>query len=122
LWVLAASRLGAVLHTDPGPVHLCGTDSTETLDRLRATGEAEVLVLRDLPVEDPVHELDWALGLKAGRQEPAGCADVPGDRAALVTGDRSVRAADLLEDPSWPARIHARLAAVETVDLTGEQT
>jgi propionyl-CoA synthetase len=50
------------------------------------------------------HELEWDVLLRAGRTDPAPCAEVPVTDAAFVIGDRTVTLGQVLEDDGieWP--------------------
>ncbi len=98
---LAVARLGAVVeHTaDLAPyvatarVLVAGTDPS--LD----TGDVPVVTVDDST------ELSWAMVMRAGRTDPAGCADVPGDAVLARVGDAelTVLAALGAEEPPAPA-------------------
>jgi len=109
LMTLAVSRIGAVLGA-PEP-------------RLVATSEADVGVdaplrlLRGVEVTDERRELAWEHAVKAGREGPAACVELPGTAAAFVVGVRVVEVKDGLADVSVPARIHAILASGRPLDV-----
>jgi propionyl-CoA synthetase len=73
---------------------------------------AEALAAADTPPRaalwrgDPPagHDLEWDVLLRAGRTDPAPCAEVPVTAAAFVVGDRGVTLGQVLEDDGidWP--------------------
>lgn len=80
---LATARLGAVVeHADDLAPHVgtarflvAGTDPG------LETGEVPLLTVDDST------ELSWAMAMRAGRTDPAGCADVTGDAVLARSGD-----------------------------------
>ncbi len=96
--LLATLRLGAVLVLDDtSAVTLPGGDVV----RRDASGD----------------ELDWAVLLRAGRTDPAPCAEVPVDAPALVVDGVPVSTGDLLAGGTgWPYDVLATLMAGGTVD------
>ena len=72
---LAVARLGAVVdHTDDLAAHvLTARVLVAGTDPGLETGEVPVVTVDDST------ELSWAMAMRAGRTDPAGCADVPGD-------------------------------------------
>lgn len=78
---LACARMGAVLFREPSPrpgLVVVGTAGG------RDFGEVPLVTV------DDSGELDWATAMRAGRTEPAGCADVPGDAALRVVDGTTV--------------------------------
>ena len=71
---LAVARVGAVASYDESP-------STSAKVRLAATEAGVVLVAGG-------DEVAWDVAMRAGRTDPAGCADVPGDAVLARRGDR----------------------------------
>lgn len=79
---LAVARLGAVVqHTDD----LAGHVATA---RVLVAGTDPGLETGDVPVitVDDSTELSWAMVMRAGRTDPAGCSDVPGDAVLARLG------------------------------------
>ena len=109
LVTLATSRIGAVLGA-PNP-HLVATSAAEV------GTDAPVRLLRGVEVTEEGRELAWELAVKAGREDPAACVEVPGTSASYVLGPRVVEARDGLTDDSVPARIHAILASGGPLDV-----
>jgi hypothetical protein len=99
--VLAAARVGAVVQHDDsagaeGTVVLAGTPDGVVL---RADGEA----------------LAWDVAMRAGRTDPAGCADVPGDAVLCRHADDTLTVLAALgasDDPELVAPAGARLVEV----------
>ena len=101
--LLASLRLGAV-------------HALEAPDRDPAVTVGGVVIRRGA---DPASEdLDWDVLLRAGRTDPAPCAEVPVTAPALVLDGRTLAAGDLLAGgPGWPYDALARLFAGGTVEL-----
>lgn len=78
---LACARMGAVLFREPSP-----------RPGLVVVGTAGGRDFGDVPLVtvDDSGELDWATAMRAGRTEPAGCADVPGDAPLRVVDGTTV--------------------------------
>ena len=97
--LLATLRLGAVLVLDDtSAVTLPGGDVV----RRDASGD----------------ELDWAVLLRAGRTDPAPCAEVPVDAPALVVDGVPVTTGDLLAGGTgWPYDVLATLLARRSCDV-----
>jgi len=110
LLVLATSRVGAVLG---GPRPRLLATSTEDDDE---TG-ADARLLRGVDVVDPTRDLAWEQALKAGRQDPAVCVELPGSAPAFVVDAQVVEVKDGLGHDSMPGRIHAILAAGGPLDV-----
>jgi hypothetical protein len=112
LVLLAALRLGAAFAdaTAPAP-------DLAVVDRPGLT--AGVRIHRGLPVEDEVHEVDWDMAYRAGRTDPAPCADVPGDAPAYLLDGGAVATRDALGHGSWMGEACATLAAGRALHLTG---
>ena len=115
LSVLAALRLGAVatLGNVPGGA----SPALVVTDGSLPVPEATPAILRGPEAVDPVWQLDWSVGVRVGRAEPAPVADVPGDAPALDLDGRVVLTRDVLDDDSEPGRQIAALAAGEVVVL-----
>ena len=124
--LLACLRLGAV------HVELTESAATEEIDRhqpqlvatsrrLNYTGHVPAsCLLRGVPAEDDTRDLDWEIAARAGRTDPAPCAELaPGSTAYVVDGvEVSIAAAG--EDPSWVGRVCGTLNAGQPIDLTGD--
>jgi len=113
---LAAARLGAVLvHSEPyddpaAPLstHRPAVVLGETFDR----SLIDVLATVEAPPPAAIwtghppagHDLEWSVLMRAGRTDPAPCAEVRLDAPAFVVGDRTLTVADALADDSgsWP--------------------
>lgn len=108
---LAALRLGAVI-VDDGLAGIGVTDTEAT-----PIGDAGVWLVRGVPVLDDRTQIDWEIGLRAGREDPAPCTDVPGDAPAWVRGGRAVASAEALDDDSPLGRRLATLTAGGAVEL-----
>lgn len=79
---------------------------------------AGVRIHRGLPIEDEVHEVDWDMAYRAGRTDPAPCADVAGDAPAYLLDDGAVATSDALGHGSWMGEACATLADGRVLDLT----
>ncbi len=77
---LACARVGAVLFREPSP--------TPALAVVGSAGGHDFGSVPLITVDD-TGELDWPTAMRAGRTEPAGCAELPGD-AILRTVDGTV--------------------------------
>jgi hypothetical protein len=63
-------------------------------------------------------ELDWDVVLRAGRTDPAPCAEVGVDAPAIEADGRTVSTGELLESSTgWPYDALARLLAGEPVTM-----
>jgi hypothetical protein len=63
-------------------------------------------------------ELDWDVLLRAGRTDPAPCAEVPLDAPALVADGRTVSTREVLEGgDGWPYGALDALLAGRTVTM-----
>jgi len=101
---LASARLGAV-HVLEAPE---GEEATVVV------GDAVIRRSGELSPDD----LDWEVLLRAGRTDPAPCAEVPAGAPALVTDGRTLSATDVLErSTGWPYAALATLLAGGTVEL-----
>jgi hypothetical protein len=97
---LAVARLGAVVdHTHDLAPHV-GTA------RVLVAGTDPGLQTGDVPLVtvDDTTELSWAMVMRAGRTDPAGCADVPGDAVLARRGEAELTVLDALDrvDPPTP--------------------
>lgn len=110
---LASARVGAVLHREPSPKPALAVVGTASHD----FGDVPVVTI------DDSGELDWKTAMRAGRTDPAGCADVPGDAplrvidgTAIATADHllAVAAGDVVDPVLTP------LMSGEQLVLTGE--
>lgn len=98
--VLAAARLGAVVeHATDLAAHVASA-------RVLVAGTDPALATGDVPVVtvDETSELSWSFVMRAGRTDPAACADVPGDAllARAGTHELTVLAALGAEEPPTP--------------------
>ena len=84
---LACARVGAV--------HLRKLPATPALV-VAGTAGAHDLGLVPLITVDDTGELDWELAMRAGRTQPAGCADLPGDAPLRVVDGAPVPTAEHL--------------------------
>lgn len=85
---LACARVGAVLHREPSPK-----------PALAVVGTVARHDFGDVPLVtiDDSSELDWATAMRAGKTDPAGCADVPGDALLrVIDGTATATAVHLL--------------------------
>jgi hypothetical protein len=99
--VLAAARVGAVVQYDDSP----GATGKVVV---RATSDGVVLSVdgEDLP---------WDVAMRAGRTDPAGCADVPGDALLARHGDDTLTVLGALgasDDQNLPMPAGATLVEV----------
>ncbi len=108
--MLASTRLGAI-HVleepdgDDGTVIVVGVDE-EPRVVIRRSGE---------PAPD---DLDWDVLLRAGRTDPAACAEVSATAPAVVVEGRTFSATGVLErSTGWPFAPLATLVAGGTVEL-----
>ncbi len=96
--LLASLRVGSVLVLDGSPAVTMPGGGVVRRD---ATGD----------------ELDWDVVLRAGRTDPAPCAEVSVEAPALVVDGRTVTTDDLLAGGTgWPYDALATLLAGETVE------
>lgn len=110
---LACARVGAVLHREPSPTP--GLVVVGTVGG-RDFGAAPLITI------DDSGELDWSTAMRAGRTDPAGCADVPAGAALRVVDGVTVPvgehllavAAGTVVDP-----VLTSLIAGETLVLAG---
>lgn len=113
LVLLAALRLGA------GFADGASVSTPADLAVIDRPGlDAGVRIHRALPIEDEVHEVDWDLAYRAGRTDPAPCADVAGDAPSYLVGEGAVATRDALGHRSWMGEACATLAAGRALDLT----
>jgi hypothetical protein len=97
--LLACLRLGAVLVLDATPAVTMPRGGVVRRD---ATGD----------------ELDWDVVLRAGRTDPAPCAEVPVDAPALVLAGDTITTGDLVAGGTgWPYDALATLLAGGSVDV-----
>ena len=73
---LAVARVGGVASYDESP-------SPSAKVRLAASGAGVILVAGG-------DEVSWDVAMRAGRTDPAGCADVPGDAVLARRGDQEL--------------------------------
>jgi len=107
---LACARLGAVHGDVAAPVVLVTSrDVDEPTARVR--------LLRGPAPRDPERDVDWAVAVKAGREEPAPCAELRPDAPAYVDGVEVVAAADTVGHPSRFGQLLATLCAGRPIDL-----
>ena len=113
---LAAARLGAVLvHSEPydDPAAPLATHRPRVvLAEGNDSSLADALTSVDEPpraaiwTRDPPdgHDLEWSVLMRAGRTDPAACAEVELNAPAFVLRERTVTVADALADDSgeWP--------------------
>lgn len=84
---LAVARLGAIaVHGDAGPEPV----------RIRVVATSTDLGEDQTPLitVDDTTELSWAVVMRAGRTDPAPCADVPGDAVLRVVDGRPIAVLD----------------------------
>ncbi len=89
---LAAARLGAVVeHVDDLAPHVAAA-------KVLVSGTDPALDTGDVPVltVDDSTELSWTMVMRAGRTDPAGCADVAGDAVLVRAGESELRVLDAL--------------------------
>jgi non-ribosomal peptide synthetase component F len=123
LLLLACLRLGAV------HVELSASGAASEVDRHRphlvatsrpleyAAHAPAACLVRGVPVQDDRRDVDWEIATKAGRTDPAPCAELsPGSTAYVVAG-REVTIAAATEDSSWAGRVCATLGAGRTMDV-----
>ena len=97
--VLAAARVGAVVQYDDSP---------------GATGKVVVRGTSDgVVLSADGEDIPWDVAMRAGRTDPAGCADVPGDAVLSRHGADTLTVLDALgasddQKPPVPDRGHAR--------------
>ena len=84
---LACARVGAVLLREPSPAAALAVVGTADRHELGAVPLITVVVSG---------ELDWPTAMRAGRTDPAGCAEVPGDAPLRVVDGTSVPTAEHL--------------------------
>lgn len=116
---LAASRLGAVVeHTDDLAPHVATARVlVAATDPGLDAGEVPVVTVDDST------ELSWALVMRAGRTDPAGCADVPGDAVLARLGGTELTVLAALDGhgpvPSGAARVEVGGLTLWTRDTVG---
>ncbi|GAA5128837.1 hypothetical protein GCM10023339_57240 [Alloalcanivorax gelatiniphagus] len=104
--VLAAARVGAVVQYDDSP----GAVGKVVI----RTGEEGVVIGVD------GEDLPWDVAMRAGRTDPAGCADVPGDAVLCRHGADTLTILEALgasDDPTAAAPAGARLVEVGGLTL-----
>jgi hypothetical protein len=102
--LLASTRLGAV--------HVLEVPEGE--DAAVVVGDAVIRRSGDFGPED----LDWDVLLRAGRTDPAPCAEVSAAAPALVTDGRTLSTTEVLErSTGWPYDALATLLGGGTVEL-----
>ena len=84
---LACARVGAVVLREPSP--------TPALAVVGTAGRHDLGAVPLITVDDS-GELDWPTAMRAGRTDPAGCAEVPGDAPLRVIDGTSVPTAEHL--------------------------
>lgn len=84
---LACARVGAVVCRQPSP--------TPALAVVGTAGRHDLGAVPLITVDDS-GELDWPTAMRAGRTEPAGCAEVPGDAPLRVIDGTAVPTAEHL--------------------------
>jgi hypothetical protein len=96
---LAASRLGAVVE------HAGDLAGHVATARVLVAATDPGLDAGDVPVitVDDSTELSWAMVMRAGRTDPAGCADVPGDAVLARHGGSRLTVLDALGPDAPPA-------------------
>jgi non-ribosomal peptide synthetase component F len=124
LMLLACLRLGAV-HVEladsgaPDEVGRHRPDLVATSRPLTFAGHVPAACLvRGIPTEDDQRDLDWEIAVRAGRTDPAPCAELAPGTTAYVVGGVEVAIAEAVEDDSWAGRLCATLGAGRTIDLT----
>lgn len=123
LLLLACARLGAayVALPEAGPQHLVDARRPHVVATSRSLGFGEhlpaVRLVRGFPPAEPARDVDWDLAIRAGRTDPAACADLPPDLTAFVVDDEAVSIVDALTHDSAPARRLATLVAGEPLSL-----
>lgn len=95
---LAAARLGAVVeHVDDlAPLVATSTVLVAGTDPALDPGDVPVLTVDDST------ELSWAMVMRAGRTDPAGCTDVSGDAVLARAGESELRVLDALGGDDLP--------------------
>ena len=99
--VLAAARVGAVVQYDDSPGATGKVVVRSTTDGVVLSADGE-----DIP---------WDVAMRAGRTDPAGCADVPGDAVLSRHGTDTLMVLDALsasDDQKLPVPTGATLADV----------
>jgi hypothetical protein len=99
--VLAAARVGAVVQYDDSPGATGQVVVRGTADGVVLSAEGE-----DVP---------WDVAMRAGRTDPAGCEDVPGDAVLSRHGADTLTVLDALgasDDPNLPVPTGATLSEV----------
>jgi len=84
---LACARLGAVHFEELSP--------TPALVLAGSAGEHDLGPVPLITVDD-TGELDWSMAMRAGRTQPAGCAELPGDAPLRVVDGAPVSTAEHL--------------------------
>jgi hypothetical protein len=111
---LACARVGAVVFRELSP--------TPGLAVVGSAGSHDVGAVPLITVDDS-GELDWPTAMRAGRTDPAGCAEVPGDAPLrVVDGTAIATAAHLLAVAAGEVvdPVLTPLMAGETLALAGQ--
>jgi AMP-binding enzyme len=105
---LATSRVGAVVHhaDDLAPLVPAAKVLVAATDPALETGDVPVVTVDDST------ELSWATVMRAGRTDPAGCADLPGDAVLARAGGLELAVLAALEDGDVPVPEGAALVDV----------
>lgn len=117
LVLLAVARLGAMVRYADD----LGAAVAEVAPRAVVAAEEPGLDAGDVPVVtvDGSSELSWEVLMRAGRTDPAGCADVPGDAVLAVMDERDWTLADALGVAEVTAGPLPVPEGVELVELGG---
>ncbi|WP_107771670.1 AMP-binding protein [Nocardioides sediminis] len=110
---LAAARVGAVVeHTDDLAAHVATARVlVAPTDPGLDTGDVPVVTVDDST------ELSWSMVMRAGRTDPAGCADVTGDAVLTRWGATELRVLAALEPGEVPVPAGASLLEVGGLSL-----
>lgn len=100
---LAAARVGAVSVYDDPP-------ATDARMVVASTADGVVLAADG-------EELPWDVAQRAGRTDPAGCTDVPGDAVLACRGDDSIYVLEALGATSGPTPVPPGATVVEVGGL-----
>lgn len=117
LALLAVLRLGAVAYLDADPHGLHPAPRLLVTSRETPAPDGVVRLLRGVAPADPRWDLDWDLALRAGREDPAPCADVAPDQPAYVVGGEQVGTLDAFRHESFAGRLLASLVAGRAAQL-----